>query len=206
MHRDRIAEWILAQVTSRERAASTVGDLVETAATRGPAWFWSSVLGTAASLLWRGIATDPRGMLGLAFCGWAVSVGLLVGCMVCLALVVQLLAAACTALSHSGYVRLGAESWRLIVRLNSAAAVWGVLTLCQFQVGRWIARRVPRRELSACMALLLLQFVLWVFGVGVTIATGQSGRLPILGRGIQSLGLSLPCVLGSLWVRRRATL
>jgi hypothetical protein len=35
MHKDRIAEWLLESVTTRERAASTVGDLRETAAARG---------------------------------------------------------------------------------------------------------------------------------------------------------------------------
>src|ERR1035437_4113180 len=35
MHSVHIAEWILALVTTRDRAASTVGDLTEGAATRG---------------------------------------------------------------------------------------------------------------------------------------------------------------------------
>jgi hypothetical protein len=65
----RIAEWLLESVTTRERAASTVGDLRETAATRGEAWFWASVLGAAGALLWRGMVAEPRRMLGLAFRG-----------------------------------------------------------------------------------------------------------------------------------------
>ncbi len=60
MHNINIAEWILALVTTRDRAASTVGDLAEGAATRGAVWFWSGVLRTAASLLWRDIVGTER--------------------------------------------------------------------------------------------------------------------------------------------------
>src|ERR1035437_2113127 len=59
MHSVHIAEWILALVTTRDRAASTVGDLTEGAATRGVVWFWCGVLRTAASLLWRDVAEHP---------------------------------------------------------------------------------------------------------------------------------------------------
>jgi hypothetical protein len=39
MHKDRIAEFLLESVTTPERAVSTLGDLRETAAARGEAWF-----------------------------------------------------------------------------------------------------------------------------------------------------------------------
>jgi hypothetical protein len=77
MHRDRIAEWLLSQVTSRERAVSTVGDLMESAATRGAGWFWSSVVRTTGSLLWRGFADAPGPMLGLALRAWLLGLALL---------------------------------------------------------------------------------------------------------------------------------
>jgi hypothetical protein len=71
-----IAEGILALVTSRDRAASTVGDLVEEATARGVFWFWSGVLRTAASLLWRAVADRPARMTGLAFRGLAIELSL----------------------------------------------------------------------------------------------------------------------------------
>ena len=77
--RVRIAEWVLELVTAHERAASTVGDLRESAATRGEAWFWSSVLRTMGSLLWRGIIAEPRMMLWLALRAWLVGLGLCLG-------------------------------------------------------------------------------------------------------------------------------
>ncbi len=76
MHKDRIAEFLLESVTTHERAASTLGDLRETAATRGEVWFWANVLGTAASLLWRAMLADKRRMLGLALRAWLLSLAL----------------------------------------------------------------------------------------------------------------------------------
>ena len=53
MRDDRIAEILLEAVTRRERAASIVGDLRETSATRGEMWFWAGTVRAAFSLLWR---------------------------------------------------------------------------------------------------------------------------------------------------------
>jgi hypothetical protein len=76
MHGNDIAEWILALVTSRDRAASPVGDLTEEAATRGVIWFWSGVLRTAASLLWRDVAEQPVRTIGLACFGITIYMGM----------------------------------------------------------------------------------------------------------------------------------
>jgi hypothetical protein len=64
------AEWILSLVAEPDRAASTVGDLVEEASTRGTLWFWSSVLQTAGSHLWHALTVSPLRMLGLALWGY----------------------------------------------------------------------------------------------------------------------------------------
>ena len=69
MHSARIAEWILALVTTRDRATCIVGDLTEGATTPGAITFWPSVLRTAASLLWREIAEHPAHITGLALLG-----------------------------------------------------------------------------------------------------------------------------------------
>jgi hypothetical protein len=47
------AEWILARLTDRTRAASTVGDLLETSHLRGMVWFWVSLGRIVVSLVWR---------------------------------------------------------------------------------------------------------------------------------------------------------
>jgi hypothetical protein len=47
------AEWILCRVTTKERAASMVGDLVEIEKQKGLLWFWLSIARIALSLYWR---------------------------------------------------------------------------------------------------------------------------------------------------------
>ena len=54
-----LAEWILSLVTSRERAAATIGDLVEEEAR--PFAFWGSIAWTAFSLIWRDFSVAPLG-------------------------------------------------------------------------------------------------------------------------------------------------
>jgi len=53
MHKAAIAEWMLRQLTSRERAAAMVGDLVEISAARGGFWFWFSMARLVLALAWR---------------------------------------------------------------------------------------------------------------------------------------------------------
>jgi hypothetical protein len=48
-----IAEWIVSRFTSRSRAASVVGDLVEVKPHKGVFWFWASLAGIILSLTWR---------------------------------------------------------------------------------------------------------------------------------------------------------
>lgn len=66
-----LAQLILSLATTPDRAASTVGDLLEESAPpgRGPLWFWSSVLGTACSLWWRDFRSAPLRMLWLGLWG-----------------------------------------------------------------------------------------------------------------------------------------
>ena len=48
-----VAEWVLGQFTSRSRAASTVGDLLEASDHKGIVRFWASVAAVLLSLAWR---------------------------------------------------------------------------------------------------------------------------------------------------------
>jgi len=51
MRNASFAEWILRRVSSPEKAASIVGDLLE--ADKGPLWFWMAVAGTVIRLAWK---------------------------------------------------------------------------------------------------------------------------------------------------------
>lgn len=53
MRRASVAEWTIRRVAGKERAASIVGDLVETAQHRGSLWFCLAVAGVVVRLLWR---------------------------------------------------------------------------------------------------------------------------------------------------------
>ncbi len=139
MHNISLAEWTLSLVTSRDRAASTAGDLAEEAGTRGTAWFWSGVLQTAASLLWRDVSDNPARIAGLAILGLAVYV------------VLDLLFAGLSGVAFfvaafpSGHApQLGAMVWR----------IWFLapVLVTPLATGRMLARWAPGREAAACLA------------------------------------------------------
>ena len=48
-----VAEWIVSRFTSKERATSIVGDLVELESQKGAMWFWLSIARVLLSLCWR---------------------------------------------------------------------------------------------------------------------------------------------------------
>jgi hypothetical protein len=138
-----IAESILGVVTSRDRAASTVGDLIEGAATRGTVWFWSGVLRTAASLLWRDIVEQSARFTGLALIGLAVYIGI--------DLIFAGLSGVAffgTAMASGHPLHLESIGWRLWFTAP-------VLVSSLF-VGRILARWAPGRELAACVVYAIL--------------------------------------------------
>ena len=63
------AEWILSLVTAPDRAAATVGDLMEEGSAHGVGWFWSNVLRTASGHVWRGVSASPLRALWHAIWG-----------------------------------------------------------------------------------------------------------------------------------------
>jgi hypothetical protein len=178
MHSTNIAEWVLALVTTRDRAASTVGDLTETAADRGAVWFWSAVLRTAASLLWRDIAERPARLTGLAFLGLAIYIGidlLFAG--------LSGFAFGLTAMATGHSAHLDSIGWKLWFALR-------VLVGSVF-VGRILARWAPGRELSACVVYAILASI---YHLGPTL-----GHNDVL--------IALSCIViapaGAAWGRHR---
>jgi len=142
MPKETAAEWILTLVTTPDRATSTVGDLLEEGSGRGERWFWSSVLRTAASHVWRDLCSARGQMIWLAFSGvlewWAVSWGL--GTVVIV-----------------GWV----QNWPYQIGPNSFyIPPWGfyglliaVITAVPLLVGWDVARRSKGRELAAGFVL-----------------------------------------------------
>jgi hypothetical protein len=139
----RFAQWILALITTPDRAASTVGDLMEGAATRGVVWFWSGVLQTAVSLLWRDVVGQPARVTGLAFLGLAIYIG------------VDLAFAGLSGFAFYGAARatglpphLESLSWKL----------WFIapVLVSSLFIGRMLARWAPSRELAACVVFAIV--------------------------------------------------
>jgi len=195
MHKDRVAEFLLESVTTRERSAPTLGDLRESAATRGEVWFWANVLGTTASLLWRAMVADKRRMLGLALRAWLLS--LAVGAAVTIAgIFIVGLVLGLTA--SNGSIGFGFTITSLLPILI------GSMAITQFFVGRWIARRAPGRELPACLAIAILQWALgWAVPIALTLATHNTDWLVGALESSCFLLTDVFCFLGALSVRRR---
>lgn len=155
MLKARIAEWILSLVLPPDRAASTVGDWMEDAAERGSLWFWSCIFRTVAAHIWNDFAESPGFMIGLAFRGWLYSLWLIMGTYfgffvaICILVPVALFAGF---LAQAVYWQ---PSWGHVPKIIGPAFTLAWLGWCQFQTGRWIARRAPGRELAACIASLL---------------------------------------------------
>lgn len=162
MHNISLAEWILALVTSRDRAASTAGDLAEEAATHGAAWFWSGVIRTAASLLWREVADNPARVAGLAILGLGVYVGL--------GLLFAFLSgiASFVAAYRSGHaLPLNSLAWR----------IWFLAPalLTPLATGWVLARRAPGREAAACLGYAIAAAACAC--VSMTVSPGSIGLL-----------------------------
>jgi hypothetical protein len=178
-----IAEWILALVTSRDRAASTVGDLMEEAPARGVFWFWSGVLRTAASLLWRDFAERPARMTGLAFRGLAIELGFLL-------LFLVLSGVAGTVAGSPG--GLNSVGWRLF--FNAPTLVIPIF------IGRMLARWAPGHELAACLAYAILGSI---FNVVIMIVFPAGMGFSALLWGILSdAAQKTPLLAGAVWGRR----
>ncbi len=146
------AEWILSLVS--DNSASTVGDLVEEASSRGALWFWSSVLRTACSHLWRDLSASPLRMVGLAF--WGVLATWFFSALFAMAIIV---------------VRMSIASWEKPLLLVLAC------TAAPLLAGWKVARRSGGRDLSAAFAVVALHSAFYVTdlprGANVGIMTGS---------------------------------
>jgi hypothetical protein len=191
MRSARIAEWVLSLGTTPARAASTVGDLMEGAQGRGRLWFWTSVLQTTLSLIWRDVTADFWNVTKLAIFG----IGIEALAVVALPLLVFFTAFISILVTH----QVGQPHPEQL-RLVSGARVGVTLlftTVVPFVVGRWLARRSPGRELAPCIVFAAMPYV-----VGFLIDAASGWRLPV-----EFLPSDIPTTLalflGAIVVRRQ---
>jgi hypothetical protein len=202
MRNAQLGEWILSWVTSPERAAATVGDLLENAS--GPGTFWLGVLRTALSLLWCEFASDPANMMGLAFRGLMLQLAIVVGILLIIIIGGGFLGFFAGLFWHPAGP---AASINLVATAIGGLLGAGIAILVPFQVGRWMARRSPGRELAPVVAFTILTFAL-VRSIGMFWDTeGNIFRFILsLAAGLALWILfQIPMFVGALWVRKKQT-
>jgi hypothetical protein len=141
---------------------------------------------------------DSGRMLGLAFRAWLVSLGLSLLVVLGLGLVAGLLLGVLTTRYSTGAVSGGFLTMSVVPTLVI------VIALCQFWVGRWIARRAPGRELPACLAFALLQWILeWTVVIALGLATKDKELTITASGGLGYMLTHFSCFFGALTVRHR---
>jgi hypothetical protein len=214
MRKAQIAELILSLFTSRERAASTVGDLMENAAGRDAWWFWSAVFRTAWSLSWVSFAAEPFFIAGIGFRALVLNLSLYLALFICMLVFAGLfgLIAGLHVVSLSTVNNSSPGILRWVFRLLGGISAFAV----QFQTGRWIARRARNREMAACLAFLIVQTIIMpiigeiLFGgrwLGVLTNASDGVPAPDITSAsimVSSLMSMIALIAGAIWVRYRS--
>jgi uncharacterized membrane protein len=209
MRKAEIAELILSLFTSRDRAASTVGDLEENTTGRGARWFWLGVFRTASSLFWSSFAAEPLFIASIGFRGLVLNLS----CYLVLFICMLVLASVFGLFAGLHFISLSAAN---SLSLGWVFSLVGRIAVCtvQFQTGRWIARRARDKEMAACAAFLIVQTMVmqimgeFLFGgrwLGALTSGPHSTAAPITGASlaIDNLMSLIALFSGAIWVRRR---
>ena len=166
MRNAHVAQWMLSLVTTPDRAASTVGDLLEDRATSGPIRFWASVVFTVVALLWRDLAGSPWRMARLAVYGLILQF---------LFMFVFMFVVFIGALAARGFGSRAFEAPFDPSAISGAIAITLFSMASQFQVGRVLAKRSPGSELAACVATTVLGYAV---PIAIVIALRELVNLP----------------------------
>lgn len=182
-----LAQWILSLVTSHDRAAATIGDLVEEGAS--PPAFWGSIVWTVLSLVWSELSSAPLEMFGLAVYGFVIAIVLAASQGVVVAtLVAYVFPVAMPALSVNGVIG------------TSLIVGW----VGSFISGILVARRAIDREVAACCAVIILESLVNAAMWGVLpAAPSERWYGTTLGSALIFLVGELLLLAGAARVRRR---
>jgi hypothetical protein len=164
MRKADIAEGILSLTTTPERAAATAGDLVQEASARGTLWFWSSLFKTAASHIWRAWVDAPARMAGLAFAAILFETLFLSGSVITIlagTIIMMMNGMTSPDLQVEGGGEVGFDVVSLSVSPAPLGLLWMAILVCEFLIGRWLARFSPGRELAACVAYFVASMLCW---------------------------------------------
>ncbi len=196
MHNAAIAEWILSLVVTPDRAASTVGDLVEEASSRGILRFWSCVLQTAGSHLWHDLTVSPLRMFGRGLWGVAASwvLSLMFGLLLSMWLQVD-------PYQFGQLVGTQRSPWAYPMAVVAMGAA------CPLLVGWEVGRRSAGRELPAAFAVATLFAA--IFGVNQYRSLMQVRQIGMTWSGMEQHAFAINCaqalfvIAGAILFRRR---
>jgi hypothetical protein len=203
MRRDQFAEALLSLVVPADRAASTVGDLMEEAGARGSLWFWQSVARLALSLLARDLRAAALAMAAASALSWFLYMGLCLVLGLGAYVVVTLIWGAAYILAHHTGLELLVDLLRLRFDwppipawMTYAIQAIVFFAIAPVQIGRSSAPYVRGHELSLVLVMLLIWSSMAVFApiVGVEIAATPR-MMPVIVTFV---------LLGILMQRRRA--
>jgi hypothetical protein len=158
-----LAEWLLSLVTTPGRASSIVGDLIEEVGARGALWFWSCVIRTFLSILWRSLLSAPISMVVFAVAGWFLYMFI--------SLILWFFAGTVVTLGWGLFYFFSHHTGlELLINLLKLRLDWRpvppelmhwveAIVICgcaPLQMGRYTARAWPGREIGAWVFMLLL--------------------------------------------------
>jgi hypothetical protein len=204
MRSGRLAEILLSLVASSDRAASTVGDLMEESDARGRLWFWRSLTRLWLSLLGRDLLAAPFAMAVSSAIAWFLYMGLSLVLAFAGYIVVTLGWGVGYVLTHHTGLELAADVLRLRFDWPPIPdlATWMIqavvlFAIAPFQIGRASAPYWRGHELSLAIVMLVIWTAMAVF-------------VPLVGVGISASPAMMPVavmfVLGGALVERvRAT-
>jgi hypothetical protein len=145
MDKAKIAEWILALAMEPAQAASVVGDLLETGTARSMSWFWSNVFQTLAATAWRDAKIQPLFIVSLAIRGVL---------MECSFSLLAMLVASIGDVAFAGMFLHGHPTqdplWLFTTRPVPVFVV-------SYFAGQWIAQRSSGKEITACLAMVTME-------------------------------------------------
>jgi hypothetical protein len=199
---DRLAESLLSIVTPPDRAAATVGDLLEVSAGAPSVTFWMAIARTFAALVWRDLNAARLAMAGSAAVGWLGFMLLaLFWALLVQGIVIVIWVLAYVAAHHTGtelildVLRLRFDWAPPPSILTNGAQLLAIVVVAPLQTGRLITQCWRERA----VAFTVMQTLIWVpLVVGVPfVAYGVAVTIWIL-PGIQAFTL-----LGVVRERRR---
>lgn len=190
-------------VVSGDRASAIAGDLIESADTRGPRWYWLSLVRVVGAVLCQDVMRTPVHLAAFAAASWlaymvvtavTMALGLLAGAI--------LWGTAYIFANHTGVELL--TNW-LGVRVEWDAppveGVWVIEALmlaavAPFQTGRLAARWWPGRELTIALVMSI------VWPVMSLVAPLSMSRVAASARTVPVIVTCM--LLGAAWVRLRS--